>query len=266
MFLHRTDGASYLIPQVSHAWLAWQIASHWGNRAFSRPAPRAEVLAAVLLHDGGWSEADAHPELDADGRPLTFDRMPSARRLEIWRSSVLRAAMHCRYAGLLVSHHFAVMAADASSSALAGGDTDAARRTEAFRAEMERLQAAWREDLAEDARYQAYLDGPGWLANTVLLRACDRVSVWLCARLESPFTVDGHTAAGKGRAVRLEAVGGDRWKVSPWPLQGDRIRLQCEGWRLPEAEAASGRSLHDIVKAGPATRLSFTLLRPSARG
>ena len=34
------------IPQASHAWMAWQIARHWGNRRFARPTPAAEVLAA----------------------------------------------------------------------------------------------------------------------------------------------------------------------------------------------------------------------------
>ena len=49
MFLYPVDdsGTTLAIPQVSHAWLAWQAAAHWGNRAIARPAPRPEVLAAV---------------------------------------------------------------------------------------------------------------------------------------------------------------------------------------------------------------------------
>ena len=86
---HENDpSGSYLIPQTSHAWLAWQVASHWGNRGFARPSPRAETLAAVLLHDGGWSETDDSPGLDSDGRPRSFDRMPPAEHLAIWRASI----------------------------------------------------------------------------------------------------------------------------------------------------------------------------------
>ena len=57
MFLFREGDptGTYLIPQASHSWLAWQVAEHWGNRTFVRPAPRAEVLAAVA-------------RLEADGR------------------------------------------------------------------------------------------------------------------------------------------------------------------------------------------------------
>ena len=55
MFLFRsTEPAAVLaIPQASHAWLAWQVAQHWGNRRIARPTLRAEVLAAVMLHDSG---------------------------------------------------------------------------------------------------------------------------------------------------------------------------------------------------------------------
>ena len=73
MFLHRERESSgaLLIPQSSHAWLAWQLASHWGNRRFVRPAPRAEVLAAVLLHDSGWTEFDTDPGIDSTGGVIT---------------------------------------------------------------------------------------------------------------------------------------------------------------------------------------------------
>ena len=63
-----------LMPQASHAFAAWQIADHWGNRRFARAAPRAEVLAAVLLHDAGWTEFDRRPSVDPHGRIHTFDR------------------------------------------------------------------------------------------------------------------------------------------------------------------------------------------------
>ena len=103
MFVYRESDPSgtYLIPQTSHAWLAWQVAGHWGNRGFARPSPRAETLAAVLLHDSGWSEYDEAPELGDDGHIQTFDRMPTARHLAIWRASITRSAQYSRYCRLL---------------------------------------------------------------------------------------------------------------------------------------------------------------------
>ncbi len=85
MFIYREGDPSgtYLIPQTSHAWLAWQVAEHWGNRNFARPAPRAETLAAVLLHDSGWTESDGAPLLDEGGGR---GHLTACRCRSIWRS------------------------------------------------------------------------------------------------------------------------------------------------------------------------------------
>ena len=134
MFIHREGdpAGTYLIPQTSHAWLAWQVAEHWGNRDFARPAPRAETLAAVLLHDCGWTDSDAEPVLDDQGRPQTFNRVPAAEHLAIWRSSVIRCAQTSRYAGLLVAAHFAGMAERKLSDLLERDDTAGARLAQSF--------------------------------------------------------------------------------------------------------------------------------------
>lgn len=267
MFLYREDpsAAVYAIPQVSHAWLAWQLADHWGNRRFARPRPRAEVLAAILLHDSGWAEYDAAPVIDDDGRPRTFDRMEPVTHLEIWRKSVLHTAMHCRYAALLVAEHFAGFAAAKSADLLAAGDTAAARHAEAFRAEMERMQASWRETLGDDARYERCLDEAGREASRTLLAACDAVSVRLCAGFREPFEVRAMSAAFTPSGVHLERTDRRTWCARPWPLEGDRVRLQVEARRLPAARFESTEALREAVAWAPVDRLTFTLLRPSAR-
>ena len=266
VFLHRErdPAGPLLITQVSHAWLAWQIAEHWGNRAFARPAPRAEVLAAVLLHDGGWTEFDAAPGVDGDGRPLTLDRMPPAAHLEIWRSSVGRAAEHSRYAGLLVAAHHSGVVERKTGALLDRSDTTGARAAQAFRAEMERLQATWREGLRVDARYRPYLDGPAWDASLALLEACDSISVHLCAQLGARFTVSAHSPSGDVQEIRMASDDAVTWRVHPWPLEGDRVRLHCEGRRAGGSRFASREALSEALKHAPVERLSFVLERPSA--
>ena len=266
MFLH-SDGSSagvIAIPQTSHAWMAWQIAMHWGNRRFARPAPRAEVLAAIMLHDVGWTEFDIDPGIDDRGRPITFDRMPVAEHLEIWRASVLRAAAFSRYAGLLVANHFFGLVEHKSNDLLERGDTVGGRAAEAFRAEMDRLQSSWRESLRGDPRYAPYLNGEGWSVNTGLLVACDRISVYLCAALGSPFTLPGRTSDGQIEEIRVSNVGGDRWRVQPWPLEGDRLKLQVEGRRLASARFASREAVRNALVRSPVERMSAVLVRPSA--
>jgi hypothetical protein len=267
MFLHRENDPSgaLLIPQVSHAWLAWQLADHWGNRRFVRPAPRAETLAAVLLHDSGWTEFDTDPGIDATGRPVTFDRMEVTDHLEIWRRCVGRASSYSRYAAILVATHFSALVERKTQHLLAHGDTVGARAAQAFRAEMERLQAAWRESLTVDARYQPYLDGPAWQANCMLLEACDRMSVFLCASFERTFRVLAQSSSGEVEEVEFDGTQNAVWRVRPWPLEGDRVRLHCEGRRLAKATFASDEELREALKRAPTERLTFTLQRPSAR-
>lgn len=268
MFLHTGDNPTrtLAIPQASHSWLAWQLAEHWGNRHFSRPLPRAEVLAAVMLHDSGWTEFDTAPGTDGDGRPRTFDRMEVETHLDIWRRSVDQTALHSRYAALLVASHFSEMAATKTADYLQRGDTSSARLAESFRAEMNRREDSWVEILSPDARYQGCLRGTRRKSNADILTLADRVSVFLCASLASEFEVVAPTADGEFRPVKFTAIDPAHWRVDPWPMEGDRLRLQCEGRILPATRFESAGAFHEVLLRAPVERLNFTLLRASALG
>lgn len=268
MFLHDTGdpARTIAIPQASHSWLAWQLAEHWGNRRFNRPLPRAEVLAAVMLHDSGWTEFDPAPGIDALGRPRTFDNMALQTHLEIWRTSVTRTAQVSRYAALLVAAHFAGMAEVKSAGLLESAETASARLVESFRAEMKRLEASWSEALGEDARYQDVLTGSRRQANAEILTLADRVSVFLCGSLASDFEIEAPTAGGGTRTVRLTALDRKSWRVDPWPMEGDRVRLQVEGRLLSRRNFESADEFHAVLDKAPTQRLSFTLVRASAIG
>ena len=56
MIVRTLPAGALVVPHSAHALLAFQLADHWGNRATPYPTPRADVLAAVLLHDAGWDE------------------------------------------------------------------------------------------------------------------------------------------------------------------------------------------------------------------
>jgi hypothetical protein len=268
VFIHREGDPSgtYLIPQASHAWIAWQVAEHWGNRSFARPAPRAETLAAILLHDCGWTEFDASPGLDSDGRPRSFDHMPVAEHLAIWRQSVTRSAQFSRYAGLLTAAHFGAMAERKAGDLLERNDTAGARVAQSFGAEMDRLERSWREELGADARYQPYLLGPGRQVNSRLLDTCDRISVYLCASLPAPFEVWAQNSSGDTEVIAFETVDATTWRVQPWPLQGERLNLQCEGRRVATTSFSSLGEFQETMARAPTERLVFTLLRASAVG
>lgn len=268
MFLHDTGdpGRTLAIPQASHAWLAWQLAEHWGNRRFNRPLPRAEVLAAVMLHDSGWTEFDMDPGIDPEGRPRTFDGMPVEMHLEIWRRSVDRTAQHSRYAALLVAKHFADMAEVKTADLLRRGDTGAAGLAESFHAEMASRQTSWEESLSSDARYQGCLEGPRRQSNADILTLADRVSVFLCASLAMDFEVAAPTPSGEFESIRLTAMDRAHWRVDPWPMEGDRVRLQCEGRLLAGTRFESDDEFREILQRAPVERTNITLMRSSAVG
>lgn len=252
------------IPQSSHSWLAWQIADHWGNRRFPRPAPRAEVLAAVLLHDSGWTGFDHRPQLDAQGRPRTFDRMEVVPHLAIWTDSVARAAQVARYAGLLVADHFHFLAGLKEADAAQRGDAEATDQVRDFRQAMGDRSTTWRRELANDPRYEGRLDGPGLEVNRSVLAACDMIAVHLCAHLEGRFTTRVIGAASEGEEIAVTRPSETVLRLQPWPLAGDRLTIHCEGRRLPKSLFTSPAELAAALDNGPRVRLGFTLARPSA--
>jgi hypothetical protein len=266
MFLYREHDPTgpLAIPQSSHSWLAWQIGSHWGNRRFPRPVPKAEVESAILLHDVGWTEFGIAPSIDDLGRPLTFDRMPVNLHLEIWRRSVTRVAMHNRYAGLLVASHFAELADRKTTDLLKKRDPADARPVQAFRAEMERLQAGWIEALKVDTRYEIALSGPGRETNQRVLAVCDQISVVLCADLPLPFVVRAIGREGVHEELTVSEVGDRKFRISPWPLEGDRLKIHVEGRRLRTNLFESQSVFETAYRSAPSRRLAFTLQRPSA--
>lgn len=266
MFLYREDAVTgaWAIPQASHSWLAWQLASHWGNRRFARPVPRAEVIAAVLLHDCGWTEYDAAPGIDPEGRPVTFDRMDVGEHLNIWRTCVTRTAIHSRYAAFLVAAHFADMAGRKASELLGLGDNGGARSTQAFRAEMERLQDGWVEELGADSRYEKALGGQGRRVNAGVLAACDLVSVMLCASMPFQYPVRAISSGGQVEELTITPVSDRLFKMSPWPFEGTRLKVHCEGRHLRTVRFGSVQAFQEDLTRSKPERLAFEFARPGS--
>lgn len=231
-----------VVTPAARAFLAWQLAAHWGNRQLARPRPRAEVVSAALLARLGFDAvgSDIGPVGPAPEAPSP----DLARR----RSAVGRAAHLSRYAALLLALHFAEAAEGLAS------DLAAARP---FRDEMARWAAEWREALAADARYEQVLSGPGLAANLALLAAWQAVADGLASSSQAPFAVRAPARTGPPVEVTLKPLGDRRWRVRPWPLQGERLQLQCEVRRAEVDDGGAGGSVE---------RVTFTLMRSAARG
>jgi len=73
-------------------------------------------------------------------------------------------------------------------------------------------------------------------------------------------------AAGDTEVISFEMVDNTTWRVQPWPLEGERLTLQCEGRRIQSTNFASEEDFRETMARAPTVRLVFTLLRSSVVG
>jgi len=236
--------------QSAHALLSFQLADHWGNRATPRPAPRADVLAAVLAHDLGWDGREEPPRCGADGTPLAFDTAPATERCQAWRDSVSRAGLRGDYPGYLVSHHVSHLAGDVSTEPhddLLAGERE--RRLEL----VGRLRA--------DPRYRHVLDGQQDEVNRAIVRLCDAIAVYLLLG-RGPVTLPGLPRRDGTADLAVTPQDGGRVRLRPWPLTGRRLTVHVEGRRLEARRFADDDGLLHAWRQGERVRLTWHLLAP----
>ena len=253
MILHPTTGGVVAIAQSAHAFLAFQIAEHWGNRLTPRPSPRAETLAAVLLHDAGWDGRE-EPRPDADGRPVAFDTLPDNEREAIWASAVERAGVRGRYVAYLVSHHVSNLA-----------EFSPHNRHPEFLAAQQALRDRLRDDLVADPRYAAAFGPETDHVNRAVVRLADAIAVHLARGTQGTTLLADLPRRGGVAPLSLTQVAERRYRLRPWPLVGRRLAVTTEGRRLPASRFGDEGALRAAWAAAPVVRLAWTLLATGAQ-
>ncbi len=236
------------IAQSAHAFLAFQIAEHWGNRLTPRPSPRAETLAAVLLHDAGWDGRE-EPRLDPDGRPVAFDTLPEDEHEAVWASAVERAAVRGRYVAYLVSHHVASLA-----------ELGSHHRHAEFVAAQQALRARLRDELATDRRYRTALGSETDAVNRAVVRLTDALAVHLARGAQGAMVLAELPRRDGTAPLSLTQVAERTYRLRPWPLVGRRLDVTAEGRLLPASRFADAAGLRAAWETAPTVRLSWSLL------
>lgn len=253
MILHATSDGLVAIPQSAHAFLAFQLADHWGNRLTRRPSPRAEVLVAVLLHDLGWDGREDSPRLGRDGLPIAFDTLPDEEREPLWMASVERAALRGRYVAYLVSHHVTTLAKRSSQ-----------RPHRRFLASEEARRARLCAEMASDARYAAALSGRTDEINRAVVRLVDEIAVHLSQGTHGAVEMSDLPQRGGSATLTLEEIDTRVYRLHPWPLLGRRLDLHAEGLLLPGARFADEAALREAWSRASSVRLCWSLLAAGA--
>lgn len=250
MILHPVDEGWVAVTQSAHALLSFQLADHWGNRSTPRPAPRADVLAAALVHDLGWDGREEPPRRAQDGTPLAFDTVSDHERRQIWSDSATRASIRGDYVGYLVSHHVSYLADQLST-----GSHEQLLAAEAVR--RRHLVAR----LASDARYRQCLRGRQDEINRAVVRLCDAIAVHLLLAGDGVRLRDLPQREGPSE-LALTSIGGSDLRLRPWPFAGRRLSVHAEGRRLRQRRFADDASLERAWRQAERVRLTWHLLAP----
>ena len=106
MLVRLDDSGALAIGQLSHSWLAGQLARSWGNSRFGAVEPREEVALGAEQHDIGWALFDLEPRFNPDtGLPKSFLDLTVEEHLAIWRGAPEHLMSQSVHAALVVSMH-----------------------------------------------------------------------------------------------------------------------------------------------------------------
>jgi hypothetical protein len=241
------DGA-IVIGQLSHAWLAGQLARAWGNERFGAVEPREEVVLGAEQHDIGWALFDLRPSLNHDtGFPRSFLELSVDEHLSIWRGAPEHLLSQSLHAALVVSMHgralsqLRVANAPEPDPRLLAHIAEEGSREDELRAKLGISEAQ-----AERTQRQMW--------------AWDSLSLALCNAWR-PFAVHEVPSAEGAIGIELCDGSGGACILDPWPFSADPVEVRCEARRL-EQPCTSERALRRALERAQPLTLTFQLRAP----
>ncbi|MGA9876430.1 MAG: DUF3891 family protein [Solirubrobacteraceae bacterium] len=247
--LVRLDGDGALaIGQLSHAWLAGQLAAAWGNARFGEVNPREEITLGVQQHDIGWAPFDLQPQFNPDtGLPRNFLELTVEEHLAIWRGAPDCLMSQSSYAALVVSLHSSSLSELRARSAPEQAMVLKAHINEEL-ARQSQLCATLKVSERQKERLRRHI----WVWDTLSLALCN---AW------RPFAIGDVPTADGPISVELSDRDDGTSTLDPWPFNSEQVEVCCEARRLGvryEDEAALRRA---FAQAEP-IKLTFTFSPP----
>jgi hypothetical protein len=242
------DDGALAIGQLSHAWLAGQLARAWGNEQFGGIGPREEIALGAQQHDIGWALFDLEPRFNPQtGLPRTFLELTVEEHLAIWRGAPERLASQSLHAALVVSLH---------------GRSLSELRARTRPEQAEALQDHIDEERARQTELRAILGLSE--AETERTRrqmwAWDSLSLALCNAWR-PFTVRDVPTADGLIDVELHDRDDGTSTLDPWPFAQARVDVRCEARRLLARYPDESTMQRAFARSDP-----VTLIFPLAAG
>ena len=234
----------WLVSQVEHARLSGLLADQCTSHL--PESVRSQLLQAIVHHDDGWAAWDANPQLDENGRPISFRELPLEMSLPIWSASIEAAAEIDCFTAWVVAGHFLAL--------LRNSDKEATRVSGEWRADFQSRSDEWFAEwqMANPAKHTENLatEGLRWL------QLFDVMSLWLCSACPGegeqvtavPETY--HIWEGEQLETKLSYASACPC-IEPWLFAGSSMFAEAEGWIVPIHEYASTQEL--LVQRKPHT-------------
>lgn len=267
-----TETGWILIEHIEHARLAGCFAAHWGNADFAPPEPRGDILAAVDRHDDAWASRDADPVLTSQGRPGAFStelvgRYSAFEEIDLedylavrGRASDMVAAEN-PYAALIISMHTVdLLTKRADLTGLSEADRELHR---SFISAQLLRQSELAASIGRRPGYAVSVM-PGLLLRAFeFLQACDSLSLSVCVRYPSPIALRHTHPRRDGSLTAIECIplGGDAYRVSPYPFDNDELVLGLAGRSLNGKTFATHEAFRRAYGDAPACRLNLRIVR-----
>jgi hypothetical protein len=247
--LVRLDDSGVLaIGQLSHSWLAGQLARSWGNSRFGAVEPREEVALGAEQHDIGWALFDLEPRFNPDtGLPKSFLELSVGEHLAIWRGAPEHLMSQSMHAALVVSMH---------------GRSLSELRMRANPAQAERLKAHVQEERTRQQQICEALGVSPALAERTQRQmwTWDGLSLALCNAWR-PFAANDVPTTEGLTTVELRDRTDGTSTLEPWPFSVRRIEVRCEARRL-DTRYADEAAMRRAFKLAEPTPLTFDLRAP----
>jgi Protein of unknown function (DUF3891) len=220
-----------VISQPAHAWVSGQLARCWGNKNFGDVVPVEEVCLAAEQHDIGFLPWEQAPTLNqATGLPHTFLDLPTELHLHLWSTGIQQMTKFGRYPALLLSMHFSALCQRHPNF-----DCPAeAQMQQNFLDDQSGFQSAILSSLRNDFYYSVFSTEEVIRRNRQLISLWDWMSLLLCMGVREKRLLEDIPAAEGQTQLTLATARPESKQVQvvPWPFQGDRVRIVCEGRRL----------------------------------
>jgi hypothetical protein len=243
--------------------MAGKLAAAWGNEQFASPIPREAVILATRLHDIGWLNWDAFPQLGKDNQPVNFLDTTLEETVPIWRQAVDWVRIINPFAGLLVSMHATTIYRRRLERAV---DPPQGRSlVQKLISEQENVQAGIRSDLGGHKDYGNVANAQQLAIVYRWLRVCDLLSL---AVLASVFPKEGHIpqvpASGSNEfaTINYHYHSPFTLEIDPWPFPKLEIQIPVQARYLRKERFDNQASYHSAITQAPWQSISVKI-RPS---